>query len=518
MNEFMQGLQMLMDPQIILYIFIGLLVGLFIGAVPGLNDTNILTLFLTIVPFMEPFPAVMLMTSLFVASQTGGSIPAILVNIPGTPSTAASTFEGFPLTRKGLGAQALGCSFGSSLLGTCGGGILALIFAPIIGRYALVFGPPEMFMLALFGMTCVAALAGKSVKRGLLSAVLGLLVGTIGVDYFIGISRSTFGIINLYSGVPDIPLLLGLFGVGELYNMVMRNAVVDNKSAREEAAKRTSISGQLEGFRAAFKNVGTMVMSTVIGFVIGVIPGTGATIASYTCYGMARTKSKEPEKFGTGHYDGLVATDTANNSCVPGSIVTALTLGIPGSGTTVLFLSALLMHNFVPGPTFFSQHLVEANCIFIIVVIIGIFASLFGIFAAKYLVKVVTLPTYILGTAIAEFCLTGSFICANKITDIYIMVFFSLISIFMRKFGYSMPAFLLGIILGPIIEPNFWRALAITNNNYSIFFTRPICIFLWILIVVTLLVPRFMEARQKKIAKNSQQAKEAEILADAEEN
>lgn len=494
MENLILGLQELCTPQALLFILIGAVIGLLAGAIPGLNDTNILTLFLSFVVFLDPFPAVILMTAVFIACQTAGSIPAILINIPGTPSTAASTLEGYPMTKKGMAGQALGCSFASSLMGTVSGGILALIFAPILGKYALSFGPPEMFMLALFGMTAVASLTGSSVPKGLLSAILGLLVGTIGLDYFIGVTRSTFGIPELYGGVPQIPLLLGLFGVGELYSLIFKKSI-GTGGAKAEA---TDVKSQWEGFKAAFRYKKAMAISAVIGFVIGVIPGTGATIASFTSYGTSRSISKEPEKFGTGHYEGLVATDTANNSSVPGSIVPALTLGIPGSGTTVLFISAFLMHGMQPGPTFFSNYLPEANAIFLTVILVGILASIVGMIAAKYMVKIVSLPTYILGPLIAVFCLLGGYICRNKVNDLFIMLAFSILSIFLKRYNYSLPAFLLGVILGPIIEPNFFRALAISNNDITVFVTRPICIVLWIMCAAALLMPKLISRRSAK--------------------
>ena len=494
MESLLLGLKELCSLQIILFIVIGAVVGIIAGAIPGLNDTNILTLFLSFVIFMDPFPAVILMTAVFISCQTAGSIPAILINVPGTPSTAASTFEGYPLTQKGMAGQALGCSFGSSLSGSVTGAILALIFAPILGRYALRFGPPEMFMLALFGMTAVASLTGSSLPRGLLSAILGLLVGTIGVDYFIGVTRSTFGVPELFSGVPQIPLLLGLFGVGELYSIIFKKSIGAGNAERHTA----DVKSQWEGFKAAFKLPKIMSLSTIIGFIIGVIPGTGATIASFTSYGMARSFSKHPEKFGTGCYDGLVATDTANNASVPGSIVPALTLGIPGSGTTVLFISAFLMHGLQPGPTFFRNYLPEANAIFITVIIVGIIASAVGMLGANTMVKVVSLPTYMLAPIISVFCLVGAYICRFKAADLFIMLAFSILSIFLKKYKYSLASFLLGVILGPIIEPNFFRALAISNNDLSIFVTRPICIALWIMSIVTLFMPLIISKRAKK--------------------
>lgn len=494
MENLLLGIQELCSLQMILFIITGSVVGLLAGAIPGLNDTNILTLFLSFVVFIEPFPAVILMTAVFIACQTAGSIPAILINIPGTPSTAASTLEGYSMTRNGMAGQALGCSFASSLSGTVVGGIMALIFAPILGKYALSFGPAEMFMLALFGMTAVASLTGSSIPKGLLAAILGLLAGTIGMDYFVGVTRSTFGVTELYGGIPQIPLLLGLFGVGELYSLIFKKSIGSGEVEVHEA----DVKSQWEGFKAAFRYKKAMFSSAVIGFIIGVIPGTGATIASFTSYGMARSLSKEPEKYGTGYYEGLVATDSANNGSVPGSIVPALALGIPGSGTTVLFISAFMMHGLQPGPTFFTNYLPESNAIFITVILVGILASIVGMVAAKYMIRIVSLPTSILGPLIAVFCLLGSYICRTKVNDLFIMLAFSILSMFLKKYHYSLPAFLLGVILGPIIEPNFFRALAISNNNPMTFVTRPICIVLWIMCAATLFMPGLISHRAKK--------------------
>ena len=494
MSNFILGLQSLFEWHMLLYILIGTLVGLFVGAVPGLNDTNILTLFLSFAVFMDPFPAIILMTAVFIACQTAGSIPAILINIPGTPSTAASTLEGYPMTKKGMAGQALGCSFASSFSGSVLGGIMALILAPILGKYALSFGPPEMFMLALFGMTAVASLTGNSIGKGLLAAALGLLAGTIGTDYFVGVNRSSFGVLELYGGVPQVPLLLGLFGVSELYSLIRKKSIVSS----DRSAAHTDVASQWQGFKSAFRFRFTMLFSSVIGFVIGVIPGTGATIASFTSYGLARSVSKAPQEFGKGCYEGLVATDAANNGSVPGSIVPALTLGIPGSGTTVLFISVFMMHGLTPGPSFFSSHIVESNAIFITVVLVGAIATLAGMLASRYMIKIVSLPIYVLGPVIASFCLLGAYICRGKVNDIYIMLAFSVLAFFLKKFHYPLPAFLLGDILGSIIEPNFFRSLSISNNDYSVFFTRPICIALWLMIAATLLMPAYINLRNAR--------------------
>ena len=496
MNEFLQGLQMFFTTEIIGLVLLGGLAGLFVGAIPGLNDTNILTLFLAFVVYLDPFPGVIMMVALFVASQTAGSIPAILMNIPGTPSTAATTMEGYPLTQKGMAGQALGCSFASSLTGSVCGGILALITAPIIGKFALSFGPPEMFMLAVFGMTAVAALTGSSITKGLLAASLGLLVGCIGLDSFTGARRATFGLVDLYGGVELVPMLLGLYGVSELFYLIYKKSIGSQSGDSEK--RDISVRVQMEGFKAAFREKRAMFLSVVIGYIIGVIPGTGATIGSFACYGYAKQASKTPEKFGTGCYEGLVATDTANNACVPGTIVPMLTLGIPGGGTAVILLSAFMMHGLQPGPRFFSDHLVEANAIFITVVAIGILASIAGMLTTKYMIKVVTVPTYILCPLIALFCLLGSYLGRNRAGDLYLMLAFAIIAYFFKKYQYSTATFLLGTILGPIAEPAMFRSLEISNGSFGIFLGRPICVVLGIASFLAISIPAYSNIKKRR--------------------
>lgn len=487
------SLKLLFNPYTIFLISVAGSIGLLVGAIPGLNDTNILAMLLPFVVFFDPLMGIIAMTAIYVGSQTAGSIPAILINVPGTPSAAATCLEGYLLTKKGLQGQALGASFFSSLVGGVLGGLLALFLSPILGKYALSFGPPEMFMVAIFGMTAVGSLTGKTIIKGLLSAVFGLLVATTGLDFFTGVPRATFGILQLYDGIPLIPALLGLYGLSELFFLVDTKTITSSKNTAF-----LGLSAPIEGIKYALKYKLTMIRSCIIGWIIGVIPGAGATIASFTSYGQARQWSKNPETFGTGNFEGLVATDTANNASVPGSLVPLLTLGIPGSGTTIIILAAFMIHGLRPGPGFFASYIIESNAIFLTIILVGFFTFFLGILATKILSKVSYIPTRILIPYVLSFCILGGFVWRNYVADLFIMLSFAIIGVIFKRYGYSAPAFLLGLILGPLAEPNLFRSLIIAHGNPTIFVTRPICITLLILTVISLFVPVFLHKKTSR--------------------
>jgi putative tricarboxylic transport membrane protein len=315
LDVFLSGLQLLMQPENLMWIPIGMFIGLIVGGVPGFNDTNFLAMVLPFTAYLGPMNAVVFMMSCFCASQAAGSIPAILLNIPGTPSNAPTCIEGFKMTREGRGGFALGMSVGASTVGGIISAVLALIITPVVGVYALQFGPAELFMMAIFGMTAVGSLTGKSVSKGLFSSALGLFVACVGTEFQDGYTRASFGFFELYEGFPLIPVLLGVFGFSELFSLVKEKAIV-----ADGAQKIDGFGPIIVGVKAAFKQKVNMVRSALIGILIGLIPGTGAAIATWVSYGQAKQWSKTPEKFGTGHDEGLIAADARlrNYSCYYG--------------------------------------------------------------------------------------------------------------------------------------------------------------------------------------------------------
>ncbi|PLX66674.1 MAG: C4-dicarboxylate ABC transporter permease [Denitrovibrio sp.] len=492
-DVFYQGLALLMRPENLMWIPIGMFLGLMIGAVPGFNDTNFLAIVLPFTAYMSPMNAVVFMMSCFCASQAAGSIPAILLNIPGTPSNAPTCLEGFKMTRKGKAGYALGLSLGASTVGGVITAIITLIITPVVGVYALNFGPAELFMMALFGMTAVGSLTGKSLTKGLMSSALGLFVACVGTEFQQGYTRASFGFFELYEGFPLIPVLLGVFGFSELFSLVEQKAIVAESEDGEKS--KNGFDSILEGVYASFKYKMNILRSSLIGLLVGLIPGTGAAIATWVSYGQAKQWSKTPEKFGTGHDEGLVATDACNNGVPGGALIPTVTLGIPGSGTTLVIMAALMINGITPGPSFFSEHAVEAYAILYSLVAANLFLLPAGLIVARLASNVTVVPNKYLVPVIAIFCMIGGFAWRQMPFDMYLVVIFGVFGALLSKYGYSVPAFLLAMLLGPLAERNFYWAMEI-NGVES--FMRPIALVIFIATICVLILPGILQKMANK--------------------
>jgi putative tricarboxylic transport membrane protein len=490
LDVFLSGLQLLMQPENLMWIPIGMFIGLIVGGVPGFNDTNFLAMVLPFTAYLGPMNAVVFMMSCFCASQAAGSIPAILLNIPGTPSNAPTCIEGFKMTREGRGGFALGMSVGASTVGGIISAVLALIITPVVGVYALQFGPAELFMMAIFGMTAVGSLTGKSVSKGLFSSALGLFVACVGTEFQDGYTRASFGFFELYEGFPLIPVLLGVFGFSELFSLVKEKAIV-----ADGAQKIDGFGPIIVGVKAAFKQKVNMVRSALIGILIGLIPGTGAAIATWVSYGQAKQWSKTPEKFGTGHDEGLIAADACNNGVPGGALIPTVTLGIPGSGTTLVIMAALMINGITPGPSFFGEHAVSAYAILFSLVVANILLLPIGIMVSRLASNVTAVPNKFLVPVIALFCLIGGFAWRQLPFDMYLVVIFGVVGALLTRFGYSVPAFLLALLLGPLAERNFYWAIEIDGMNS---FMRPIALVILIATICVLVLPKFLNSLAKK--------------------
>lgn len=488
----LNALTVVFEPQIMAYLVAGLLLGFVIGAIPGFNDTNILAMVLPFSIYLGPLKAVIFMMAVFGGSQAAGPIPAILMNMPGTPSAAATCLDGYAMTRKGLARKALGASLLASTSGGIFGALVCVLLGPVIGQYALRFGPSEMFMLALFGLSAVATLAGKNPTKGLLSAIFGLLLATIGMETEMGFVRSTFGFMELYDGLPLIPVLLGLFGFAELFDMVNEKSIVENAAAGEIMG-----STLLDGMKTALRHKMTMLRAAVIGVIIGIIPGTGAAIASWISYGQAKQWSKNPDEYGKGSVEAVIAVSACNNAVTGGALIPTITLGIPGSGTTLVIMTALMINNIQPGPSMFTDFAPEAYIIFMSLIVANIIMFFLGTFTFRLFSKTASVPTKILVPIIALFSLTGSFAYRGMFFDFYLTLFFGLVGWLLKKYGYSAPAFLLSLILGRLAENNFIWGVKLEGANM---FMKPISLALVVLTVATIAVPLYMKGKTKRKA------------------
>jgi putative tricarboxylic transport membrane protein len=484
------GLGLLLQPEHLMWLPLGMFIGLIIGAIPGFNDTNFLAMVLPFTVYMGPMNAVVFMMACFCAAQAAGSLPAILLNIPGTPSNAATCLEGFKMTREGRAGFALGVSVAASTVGGVLSALVALVLTPVIGVYALNFGPAELFMMAMFGMTAVGSLTGKSLLKGLFSSALGLFIACVGTEFQEGYTRASFGFYELYEGFPLIPVLLGVFGFSELFSLAGEKSLV-----HEGVKSDTGFGAIFEGIRSTFSQKVNMIRSGLIGVLVGLIPGTGAAIATWISYGQAKQWSRHPEKFGTGCVEGLVASDACNNGVPGGALIPTVTLGIPGSGTTLVIMAALMINGITPGPSFFAEHAVEAYAILISLVIANVLLLPIGILISRLASNVTAVPNKYLVPIIALFCLVGAFAWRQMAFDMYLVIIFGVFGALLAKYGYSVPAFLLGLLLGPLAESNFYWAVEIGGIDS---FMRPIALVILCATVGVLVLPLFLNKLLRK--------------------
>jgi putative tricarboxylic transport membrane protein len=481
LSALMAGLQGLFSPYILALFVVGFLLGFIVGAIPGFNDASLMAILLPFALYLDTTGALVVMATIYGAAQTSGAIPAILLNIPGTPGNSATVLEGYPMARQGRAGYALGVSLAASAVGAVLGGIAALLAAPLIGSFALGFGPAETFLVGAFGLSIVSALTGGSVAKGLLATFFGLLVGLIGADAMTAFPRGTFGILALYDGLPLIPVLLGLFGVSEIVFMMKRTAIEENID------RNSGLSDVIGGVYDTFRYRFCLLYSSAIGAIVGVVPGAGATIGAFVAYGQAKQWSREPEKFGTGHAEGLIASEAANNAVAACAVVPVLTLGLPGSASATVMLAALYLQGVVPGPRLFLNFQTEAYTILLSLILTGIMSLILGIPLVRMFRKITYVPMKYLVPAVAVLLFAGAFAWRFNTTDIMIMIVFGIIGILFKIYKYSIPAFLLALILGPLMESNFLRARNI--GGYEIFYQSSISIFMLGLILISLLAP-----------------------------
>jgi len=478
------GLSALFQSHTLLFILLGFLLGFVVGAIPGFNDANVMAILLPFTLLLEPTVAIVAMVGVYCGAQAAGSIPAILMNIPGTPGNAATTLEGYPMSRAGRSGYALGLSFGASTFGAFIGACLALALAPILGLFALRFGPAEMFMVAVLGLMVVSTLSADSFAKGLMIAGFGVLVSLIGADSMSAFPRATYGVPELYDGMPLIPVLLGLFGLSELILLLSRRTI-----AERGAAESTGWAEILTGLResASGKHQVNMWRSSILGFLVGIVPGAGATIGSFLAYGQAKQWSRNRSAFGKGNPEGLIATDSANNATATGAVVPMLTLGLPGSASTLVMLAALVLHGVRPGPEFFRNFQVDAYTILFSMFVSALLIATLGILLARVAQRIVYIPNAVLVPTVAVLVFIGAYAWRFMAFDIMLMIIFGVLGVVLKTYRYPVPAFMLAIILGPLLESNFLRATRI--GGLESLLASPISKTIAVVIVLSLMAP-----------------------------
>lgn len=466
----------------ILISILGVVLGIIVGAIPGLGPSMAVAVLVPITYAMSPATGMLLLMGVFCGAVYGGSITAILLNVPGTPANVATTWDGNTLAKKGYPKKALSTAIIASFFGGILSALALLFASEPIAKLSLKFGPAEMAAMAIWGLSIICSLESKSLLKGLLAAAVGCWIATIGISPEQGTPRYVFGVINLYSGINYVSAMIGIFCFPEIVAMIK---AVSGKLV-QFSEKDDSIFLSSKELRHIAP---TSLLEGFIGTVIGAIPGAGGTIASFISYNNAKSRSKHPEEFGTGTLRGIAAPESSNNGASASSLIPLLTLGIPGSATAAVFLGALTIHGLQPGPLLFSKNPDVVYCLLIGTLVIQVIMVIIGLAGATKISIVSKTPVGILAPLILVFSVIGSYATNNNFFEIGVMLVFGLIGCIMVKLNFSRAAFILGIILGPLVEKNVTRALMISDGEIGFLFSGPICIVLYSITLIMLLWP-----------------------------
>ena len=492
MDIFLEALLNIIDPVTLIYMVVGVGAGLMAGSIPGFTIAMAIVLTLPFTFSMPPAQGLATMISVLVGGLSGGLMSGILTGIPGTPSSVATTFDGFPMARAGEPGLALGIGVWSSFCGGIISAILLVLFAPQLAMVGLEFQPWDFFMLVMFALTVTASLAGEHLVKGLIAGAAGLLIRTVGEDDAVGVGRFDFGSDYLLTGFDFIAVLIGLFAFSQLLSdlrnpVTARNALSDRKQVKVKIEHRRAIGILL-------KNWVVVIRSALIGMFTGILPGAGGSIANILSYDQAKKAAKDDSKFGKGDPRGIIAPEASNNAVEGGALTPLMALGIPGDITAAIMLGALLMHDIVPGPTFIQDEPVLAYSIYIAFflasfIMIGMQSGVLRVF-----VLVTRIKTYVLATVILTFATIGVFALHNSIEDIWTLFFFGILGFVMRQFGFPLAPMILGVVLGNIAELNLARALAI-DADPMLFFIRPWSLFFAIVAIFSMIFPIYQKHR-----------------------
>lgn len=471
----------------------GALIGLVFGSIPGLTFSMALAFVLPLTFTMASAPAIAMLMATYIGGMTGGSVAAILVGIPGTPSAAATVLDGNPLARQGRSSLALGTAVLSSCFGGLFGLAVMIVSVDLVARVALAFGPAEIFALVVFGLSTICGLSGSSLLRGLIGGLIGLLVMTVGLDQLDGVPRMTFGSVVMMQGVEILVAMIGLFAIPQVIQ-----TFIDHRLGSAVRIKPQPVRMELPSFRLMRDNAGNLVRSALLGTGIGAIPGTGGPIAAFLAYDQARRFSRHPERFGKGELSGVVAPETANNAVTGGAMIPLLGLGIPGDPATAIILGGLLIHGVVAGPMLFVERPDVVYGIYFVILLSYLTVVSIQLFGIRAFVHVLRIPPHILAVAILVMCVVGSFAIRNSFLDVYVMIGIGLAGYLMQRVGIPVTPVLLGLVLGPTLEREFRTALILSEGSLDIFYTSPAAMFFFalaILVVGLQLFGRFRASR-----------------------
>ncbi len=461
------------------FMLVGTLIGVVVGVLPGIGSVHAIALMVPFTWKMEATRAFILLVSIYATSKFGGSLTAILFNIPGDNPNAVTLIDGFPMAKKGKARTAIAASATVSILGGLFSAISVLVFLPVMYQIILLFGPAEFFMLALFGLSAIAAVSSKTIGKGLITGGLGVLIATIGFHPLVGQSRYSLGTYYLRDGIHMIPVVLGALAMSTAIELWMERSSI--------VAKGVPLSGSIwEGIMAVFKNMSLFVRSCLIAWVIGVAPGAGSGVAGFVSYASAVKTCKNPETFGKGDVRGVIAGDTALHACSGGDILPTITMGIPGSSTMAVLLGAFALHGISPGPQIVKFHLDLVYLIIFTLFFAHCISVILAVGFSRGMEKLTQLQAEIISPIVIVLCLIGSYIGREYWQDMMVATLFGIFGYYLRKNGYHPIPLVLGIVLGPIAENGFFQALSFSRNGLLVFVTRipSLVIFLCVLAVI----------------------------------
>ncbi|MCD7034281.1 tripartite tricarboxylate transporter permease [Metabacillus sp. GX 13764] len=495
-NGLLTGFQVAFSLQGLLFVFIGVIIGTIIGMIPGLGPITAIAVMIPITYGMSPSLAMLLMAGVYYGAAYGGATSSILLNAPGTSEAVATTFDGYPLSQQGKAGKALAIAACSSFVGGTLSVILLSFLAPTLAKVAVSFGPPEYLALMLMGLMAVASLGDGSTIKALITATLGFMFSTIGIDSQTGTPRFTFGSVHLLEGIDFLVVALGLFALAEVAALVFK---------RKEKVKQQNTIGSLKLTKKEIKWITpTWARNSVMGFIVGVLPGAGGTIASFMAYLTEKRIAKNPENFGKGEIRGVAAPESANNAASTGAFVPLLSLGIPGSGSTAVMLGALMVMGVQPGPLLVTEHPDIFWGVIASMYVGNVLLLVLNLPLIPYIAKILKIARPLLISLIIIFCMMGVYAVSFSTFDLFLLVGFGIVGYFMRLANFPAPPFILAFILGNMIEQSFRQAMTISNADLSIFVTRPVSLIFLILAVAVLFFPliqsKVKQKREKSMA------------------
>ena len=485
-----QVLTNLISIESLMALVLGVVGGMIIGALPGLNATMAISLLIPITYSMAPHAAFIMMMAVYTSAFYGGSLTAILIHTPGTPSSAATAGGRYAPTKKGRGLEAMGMPTVASTFGGAVSGVALRTLAPLLGKISLMFSAPEYFLIVILGLSIIGGLGGGSMIKGFLMGCFGLFLGTIGTDGLTGQLRFTFGIDGLYAGISTVPALIGLFSISQA--LVLSEKYLDFKNGIHRTLDDNSMKGKfLPSFKEMLRLGPNFIRSAIIGVVVGILPGAGGDIGAWFAYSQAKKASKHPEEFGDGSLEAICASETANNAVTGGSIIPLITLGIPGSTVAAVLLGALILHGLTPGQSMFTKNITTTYTIIIGFILANIMMGLIGIVICRQVVKITKVSDAILIPVIVVLSTIGSYSINNRFSDVYLMLIFGLIGYLCRKLDLPTAPIILGMLLEATGESGFKYASLMSKGQPVILYylQRPASLVLLVLIFLTVVVP-----------------------------